>query len=279
MNAVGDAEHRAAVVDDCHQQRATERSEDGAAASRQAAAADHYGRDDSQLFAEAGGGVALFENGELKQARHADEDPRERVDAEAGPGDVQSAQAGGGFAGAEGEDMSAEHAVAQDEGDAQREAERQPDAGRNEQGRVGGERALQVAHPERHGAVGANGGVSGDDPGDALEDGHRAERDDERNDPEETDEQPIERSAEHAGGDAQQDGDCGGVALDKPPGDDGPCERESGSGREVDPAGDDDDGHAEGRDADNRGMDRDRLEVSPGNELASLGTECVETRK
>ncbi len=103
LHPVVEADFRAAVVDDGHQERAEEGPEDRALSAGEGGAADDNGGDDLELGALGGRRVADGEVGELEDGSDAGAADAEDVDEELRPLDVDAAEARGLGVGADGE--------------------------------------------------------------------------------------------------------------------------------------------------------------------------------
>ncbi|MEJ1974274.1 MAG: hypothetical protein WDM96_18000 [Lacunisphaera sp.] len=102
--------------------------------------------------------------------------------------------------------------------------------------------------------------------GRAAQRAHHAEGHDEGEQPQPRDQQAGEPAAKRGGGNAAQRGEQGRHALLQQQGDDHGAEGDDRADRQVDAAGDDDERHAERRDADDGGLLKDDGEIVPRNE-------------
>ena len=143
---------------------------------------------------------------------------------------------------------------------------------------------LQRRNGVGHLAVGPDGGFARNGAADALEGGHGAQCHDEGDQPQQADQATVDEPTKTSGENSATDGkcrerECGehrrcvspighsveSLAVD--PRDDRCCQGDGGAGGEIDPPGDDDQGHAQGRDADQGRVVEHHLNALRGEKL------------
>jgi hypothetical protein len=206
-----------AVLDQLDDQRAEHGAQRGAAATEQARAAHHRGRDHCQLVALARGGVGRLVEARREQAGQPGAQPGQRVDAQLDGPHAQAGVARRGLVAPHRVDLAPGHGVREEQPEDQRAAE-------HDQHRHGLHEARRGALAERpapaHAALGeARGQLAAErrqrlgldrHQAEAAEDRHRPERDDEGVQAQADDERAVEQAAGQADAERDRGGDAGG---------------------------------------------------------------------
>ena len=260
------ADDEDAVFDELEDEHAEDGTESGAAAAGEAGAADDGGGDDVNFIAFAGVGSGGFVEAAVEHAGDTGAEAGEGVDAHFDGGESDAAEAGGFFVTAQGVGFAAPDGVAEidpADGEADEHDEDGDDAeGFDELAAVAGE--FEFVGDEVVGEGGGQGAIAeglggavedAELEGNPTEDAEGGEGHDEGVHAEADDGDAVEEAAEEADAECRADADeeddeGGGVfgQVEQREGGDEGGEAHDGADGDVDAAGDDDDGFADGHD-------------------------------
>src|SRR5581483_890958 len=200
------------VAEDGHDQGANHRAENAAGAAVQAGAADDDGGDDVQFEADGDGRVALGEARELHESGQADKQAGKGINQSFLQRHPDAAEAGGGFIGADGEDVATKNGLAHNNRNQAGEGDGDPDSE--------GQRKQGGGRLQRHQMIDGRGGgnvdrlIAGQPFGRAAQDAHHAESDDERGHVETGNDEAVDQADGAARQDGQRHDGDGGVSFD-----------------------------------------------------------------
>src|SRR4051812_36714202 len=262
------------VVDGGEDEDAQYGADEGAAAAGEERAADDHGGDGVEFVQVAVGGGAAAGQHDQHEAGHTAAQPGQDVQQERVQPYVEAGEPGGLRVAADRERPAPERRAVQHD-PAHRDDEREHDDQRRNPAEQ--ERVL-VAEVHQRLVVGVQRlGVTGRDVDrQAPRAGEHRDGHDERDDPAVRDDQAVDQAAADAHRESAEDHSAGAVQLGGLRRRPDRRERHDRAHRQVDPAADDDEGHADGDHAADRGQGEDDDGVVVGEELRRLGQRAGE---
>src|SRR4051794_7722509 len=247
---------------------------DGAASPAEQRAADDRGRDGVEFVGVAVGVLAGAGQDDQQEGGDAAAQPGEQIQIQALAAYVDAGEPGGFRVAADGDRAAAEGGAVEDE-PADDRHDREDDDERRDAEHV------RVAFAQVEDAADGDdlGLAVGDLQGEAAGRGQHGERGDERDHAAVGDEQAVDQAAsdadDHGGEQDAREAVVLGGHRRRPHGGQG----DDRADRQVDAAGGDDEGHADGDDTDHRGLGEDELEVAGVEELVGLGDPADEDQR
>src|SRR5690348_8679240 len=266
-----DADDHEPVLQRGRDEHADDAAEDGPVAAEQAGAADDHAGDDAQV----GGGLPAdrgrLEERQVEPAAEAGQQAGQGVDHDQVAADLQAGPPARLGVGAERVGMQPEPGPVQ-----QDDPEHHDDRGDDDQPRYLPDDVAEADRVDHDGRHVAQVHAAGDDLGQAQGHAEGAERDDERRDLGPRDQEPVEQAPGQPAGDGHHGADDGRAPA-LAAADVGhhlvgyhAAEDQDAAYRQVDAAGDDHEGHADGQDRQDGGVLQDPADVEHGQEGAGL---------